>query len=105
MDPWSGQAFRPPAGPGRHSGPPTAAGESLTQPFEIHKDPRSSATQADLEAQFQFLLAARDKLTETHDAIRRIREVRSQLDDLRKRLRKDEERKPVVEAAKELDKK
>ncbi len=102
---WSGEPFGPLAVPGAYQVRLTAGGETLTQPFEIRKDPRSSATRADLEAQLQFLLEARDKLTETHDAIRRVREVRAQLDDLRKRLRRDEERKPLVEAAKELDKK
>ncbi len=102
---WSGDPFGPLAVPGSYQVRMTAGGETLTQPFEIRKDPRSSSTQADLEAQLQFLLEARDKLTETHDAIRRVREVRAQLDDLRKRLRRDEERKPLAEAAKELDKK
>jgi photosystem II stability/assembly factor-like uncharacterized protein len=102
---WSGEPFGPLAVPGTYQVRLTAGGETLSQPFEIREDPRSAATQADLEAQFQFLLEARDKLTETHDAIRRIREVRAQLDDMRKRLRKDEARKPLVEAAKELDKK
>jgi hypothetical protein len=54
-------------------------GETFTQPFEIRKDPRSSVTQADLEAQFRFLMDVRDKLTETHDAVSRIREVREQV--------------------------
>ncbi|HEV2853414.1 MAG TPA: glycosyl hydrolase [Thermoanaerobaculia bacterium] len=106
---WSGEPFGPLAVPGNYQVrltlPGGTAGETLTQPFEIRKDPRSAVTQADLEAQLQFLLEARDKLTETHDAIRRIREVRAQLDDTRKRLRKDEAMKPVVDAARDLDKK
>jgi photosystem II stability/assembly factor-like uncharacterized protein len=102
---WSGDPFGSLAVPGSYQARLTAGGETITQPFEIRKDLRSAVTQADLEAQHRFLLEARDKLTETHDAIRRIREVRAQLDDVRKRLRKDEERKPVVEAARELDKK
>ena len=102
---WSGDPFGPLAVPSSYQVRLTAGGETLTQPFEIRKDPRSSANQEDLEAQLQFLLEARDKLTEAHDAIRRIRDVRAQLADTRKRLRRDDERKPVVEAAKELDKK
>jgi hypothetical protein len=58
----------------------------------------------DLEAQLRFLLAARDKLTEMHDAVRRIRDVRAQLSDVEKRLAKDDAMKPVVDAAKDLDK-
>jgi photosystem II stability/assembly factor-like uncharacterized protein len=102
---WSGQPPAPVAVPGSYQVRLTAGGETFTQPFEIRKDPRSAATQEDLEAQFRFVMDARDKLTETHDAIRRIREVRVQLDDTRKRLRGKEEMKPVLDAAKELDKK
>ncbi len=46
----------------------------------------------------------RDKLTETHEAIGRIREVRAQLGEIEKRLAKDAAMKPVVDAAKELGK-
>lgn len=53
---------------------------------EVKADPRSQASQADLEAQFQFVLAARDKLTQTHKAIIHIRDLRDQLAGLRKRL-------------------
>jgi hypothetical protein len=102
---WSGDPQGPTAVPGRYQVRLTAAGQTLTQPFELRKDPRSTATQEDLEAQFSFLLATRDKLTEVHDAVRRIREVRAQLGDVEKRLAKDDAMKPVVDAAKELDKK
>ena len=102
---WSGQPGDVLAVPGRYQARLTAAGETLTQPFEIRKDPRSSSSQEDLEAQYRFQMEIRDKLTETHDAIRRIRDVRAQLDDVKKHLRKDESQKAVVDAAKELDKK
>jgi hypothetical protein len=102
---WSGQPPAPVAVPGSYQARLTVGDETFTQPFEIRKDPRSSATQEDLEAQFRFLMDVRDKLTETHDAIRRIREVRAQLDDTKKRLRGKEDMKPVLDAAKELDKK
>ncbi len=109
---WSGDPIAPVAAPGAYQARLTlpgekdgANGETVTQPFQILKDPRSSATQADLEAQYQFLLEARDKLTETHDAIRRLREMRAQLNDVRKRLRGDEAMKPVADAARELNKK
>ncbi|HEX9942223.1 MAG TPA: glycosyl hydrolase [Thermoanaerobaculia bacterium] len=102
---WNDDMVQPPALPGTYQARLTVGGETFTQPFEIRKDPRSTATQQDLEAQFQFLMEIRDKLTETHDAIRRIRDVRSQLDGLKKLLRKDESMKPVTVAARDLDKK
>jgi photosystem II stability/assembly factor-like uncharacterized protein len=101
---WNGDPVAPTAVPGMYQVRLTAAGQTLTQPFEVRKDPRSSGTQEDLEAQLRFLLETRDELTAAHDAVRRIREVRAQLNDLEKRLAKDDAMKPVVEAAKELDK-
>jgi hypothetical protein len=102
---WSGDPIQPVAVPGRYQVRLTAGGQTFTQPFEILRDPRSAATQEDLEAQFRFLLETRDKLTQTHDEIRRIRDVRTQLKEMEKRLAKDEAMKPVVDAAKDLDKK
>jgi photosystem II stability/assembly factor-like uncharacterized protein len=102
---WNNDMVSPRAVPGSYQVRLTVDGESHTQPFEIRKDPRSTATQSDLDEQFRFLSEIRDKLTEAHDSIRRIREVRSQLDSLRKRLRGEESGKPVGEAAKELNKK
>jgi photosystem II stability/assembly factor-like uncharacterized protein len=101
---WNGDPVAPTAVPGTYQVRLTAAGQTLTQPFEVRKDPRSSGTQEDLEAQLRFLLETRDKLTEAHDAVRRIREVRAQLNDVGKRLAKDDAMKPVIDAAKELDK-
>jgi len=103
---WNNELVAPPAVPGKYQVRLTAAGETLTQPLEIRKDPRSAATQQDLEAQFQLLQQIRDKLDETHEAIRRIRDVRGQLDGLEKLLGKDDAAmKPVLDAAKDLDKK
>jgi photosystem II stability/assembly factor-like uncharacterized protein len=91
--------------PGFYQARLTVHGQVFTQPFEVRKDPRSTASQEDLEAQFRFLREIRDKLTETHDSIRRIREARGQLQDLEKRLAKEPAMQPIVDAAKELDKK
>ena len=45
------------------------------------KDPRVSATPADFAAQFSLLLRLRDKLSETHEAINRLRSIRPQVED------------------------
>jgi photosystem II stability/assembly factor-like uncharacterized protein len=105
---WTGGVPEPTAVPGSYQARltvPGAGGETFTQPFEIRRDPRSSTTQEDLEAQFRFQMEIRDKLTETHEAIGRIREVRAQLGEIGKRLAKDAAMKPVVDAAKDLGKK
>ena len=50
-----------------------------TVPFTVKADPRSKASQADLQAQYDFLLSVRDKLSEVNTEIRRIRQVRSEI--------------------------
>jgi seryl-tRNA synthetase len=75
----------------------------MTVPFEVKEDPRATATPADLRAQYDFLLGIRDKFSETNEAITRIREVRRQLNDVKKRAGKDS--KELVTAANDLDKK
>jgi photosystem II stability/assembly factor-like uncharacterized protein len=56
---------------------------SETRTFQVLKDPRSPATLADLEAQYQFLIQVRDKTTEANNAVRTIRNVKAQLADRR----------------------
>jgi photosystem II stability/assembly factor-like uncharacterized protein len=111
---WSGQPPQPPVVPGDYqvrltlleTGKPDVV---KTAPIRVLADPRSKTTQADLEAQSAFLLEVRDKLNETHDAIRRIREVRAQLDGMRERLADQEGNQDandeLLDAAKALDKK
>src|SRR5436190_4425752 len=76
-----------------------------TASFEVKADPRAKTSAADLQAQYDFLLSARDKLTAMHTEIRRIRQVRSQLEALKEKVGDDDKAKPIVEAADALDKK
>jgi hypothetical protein len=71
--------------------------------FRIEKDPRSSATPGDLQAQFSFLIGVRDKLSEIHLAIKSTRDIREQLKSLRARLEKAVGNGELVEKAKTLD--
>lgn len=98
---WGGSTDGPLVVPGTYQVKLTAGGKSLTQKFEIRKDPRVATTSEEFQKQLALLLQIRDKLTQTHDAIKRIREVRGQLDTFAKR----NENKEVTEAAKSLAKK
>ncbi len=83
---WAGSVRGPKAAPGRYKARFSAGKVSFETEFEIRKDPRlTDITQEDLEIQEQFLLQIRDKLTETHEAILKIREVRSQVEAWGKR--------------------
>ncbi|MGH2496251.1 MAG: VPS10 domain-containing protein [Ktedonobacteraceae bacterium] len=75
----------PVVAPGTYQVILTVGDQSLAALFEVHKDPRVSVTQEDLEAQLALHLKVRDKLSETHDAINTLRNVRQQIDDWQKR--------------------
>jgi hypothetical protein len=94
----------PRAVPGKYQAKLAVGDKTETVTFEIKSDPRSAATPEDLQAQSQFLLEARDKLSETHRAIKQIRDIRDQLSNLTKRLKDNTEAAEIVASAKDLDK-
>ncbi len=100
---WAGNVNGPKVSPGRYQVKLTVDGKALTQNFEIKADPRLPATPADYAKQQEFGLKIRDKLTETHNAILQIRDVRRQVEDLLKRV--GAQSKPINEAGTALNKK
>ena len=78
---WAGGVSGPVALPGAYTVRMRVNGQSYTQPLTIVKDPRSTATTADLREQFDFLIRVRDKTSQANDAVRTIRNVKAQLSD------------------------
>ncbi len=79
---WAGTVQGPVAPPGTYSVKLTLnGGQAETQTFRIKKDPRSDATDADLQEQFRVLIAIRDKVTEANNAVRTVRNMRYQVGD------------------------
>ncbi len=81
---WAAGIFGPQAPSGTYSVKLTAGDKTETQTFKLLIDPRSGATQADLDEQFRFLIQIRDKTTEANTAVRTIRNVKAQLAARRK---------------------
>ena len=102
---WAGGTNGPRAVPGTYQVRLTADGQTHTQSFDIRKDPRLQTTQEEFDKQFALLLKIRDKLTETHNAVAQIRDVRRQLDDLLKRVSDQPNAKPLVAAGANLNRK
>ena len=102
---WAGSTQGPVALPGNYQVRLTVNGKSYTAPLEIKHDPRLKITQQDLEKQFDLLIKIRDRVTETHDTVNRIRDIRGQMEALNKRLENDPHAKAVADAGKQLDKK
>jgi photosystem II stability/assembly factor-like uncharacterized protein len=102
---WAGSTRGPRAGPGQYQVRLSVGGKTLTQPFEIQKDPRIKTTPAEFKEQFDLLMKIRDKVSEAHEAVNTIREVQKQVDDLTNRLKDHPGAKTVAEAAKTLTEK
>jgi len=102
---WGGRPEGPLVVPGTYEIKLTVSGKSETAKLEVTKDPRVSASQADLEKQEELALRIRDRVTAGHEAVNQIRSVRSQIDALKKRLSADASAKPVLDAAEALTKK
>jgi photosystem II stability/assembly factor-like uncharacterized protein len=101
---WAGETRGPKLSPGSYQVKLTVDGKSYTQNFEIKSDPRLSTTQADYAKQLELGLKIRDKLSETHNAIIQIRDVRKQIEDLLKRVTGQPNFKVVNDAGTALNK-
>jgi photosystem II stability/assembly factor-like uncharacterized protein len=100
---WSGQTNGPRIVPGNYQVKLTVDGQTMTENFEVKGDPRLSTTAADYTKQLDLSLKIRDKLTETHNAIIQIRDVKKQIDDLVKRV--GPQSRPIADAGNALTKK
>jgi hypothetical protein len=78
---WAAGVAGPAAPPGSYTVRLTVGDHSETQSFKLLKDPRSRASQADLDEQFGFAIRIRDKTSEANNAVRTIRNVKAQLAD------------------------
>lgn len=101
---WSGGMTGPMALPGTYKVRMTVGEETQEHDFVIKAVPNGTATEADLQAQFDFLMDVNEKLTETHQAITKIRAARKQIDTATKPMVGKDEHKAVMEMAKDIKK-
>jgi hypothetical protein len=106
---WAASLTGPKAIPGRYKAKLTvslptgqAGGKSTETEFEILKDPRTSGTVADIKAQFDFSIAVRDKLSDTHKAIKKIRTAREQINRVTEPMKGKEDMKDATDMAKSI---
>jgi len=100
---WAGGTTGPMVVPGTYTVRLTVGNEPpQTATFDLKADPRSSATPADLKAQFDFVQGVKSKLSEVNQQIGRIMDTKKSMADIKKRAG---ENKEVKAAADELDKK
>ena len=88
------------AAPGHYAVKLTLGEQSWTENFEIVADPRVTATQEDLQAQFALWQGIVDKVTAIHGAVIRIRRIREQVNEWQKRAG---DNSAISDAAKSLN--
>lgn len=80
---WGGGTEGPVAVPGWYSATFVLGSDTQTVTFEIRMDPRLTTPREDLVAQFELHQRINGKLSEVHKAIKRIREVRSTVSNVK----------------------
>jgi photosystem II stability/assembly factor-like uncharacterized protein len=93
----------PKAVPGNYKVKLTVNGQSQEQEFEILKDPRINTTQEEFQAQFDFLVKVRDKVSEANQSVIDIQKTRGDLIYLKNKIGTDEKYKEVAERIKKFE--
>jgi hypothetical protein len=102
---WGGDVRGPRVVPGNYQVRLTVDGKTFTENFEVKPDPRLTTTASDYAKQLELGLKIRDKVTEIHNSIIQIRDVRKQVDDLLKRVAGQPGFKTINDSASDLKKK
>jgi len=100
---WSYDLGGPKAMPGTFRVRLTAAGKTEEQTLTVLPDPRCTANPQVFAEQFDFVQSVGAKLTAMHQAIREIRNVRSQVKAITSELPKDDKFKPIKTLAANMD--
>ncbi len=102
-------AANPPQGPvaqpGDYEVKLSLNGKSQTATLHLVIDPREKDAAESIAQSFALGMQVRARITQLHQAVNEIREMKSQLDTLRKRFAENEKVKPALAAADDLEKK
>ena len=97
--PFGAKNTGPLAPPGAYTVELSTGGTTLKATFEIAADPRSDASQEDLDAQFALQIAIRDRYTEAQGQVVRIRSLRDQVQQWAARAKGHAAEATLTEAA------
>jgi len=89
--------------PGDYQVKLTVGGKSQTAPLHLSIDPRNKGQEAALQKQFTLAMEVNDRISQLHQAVNEIRDLRSQIQNLHKRFADDQRLKPALAAADDLD--
>lgn len=100
---WSYGLQGPVAKPGNYKFIVEAFGEKEEVAIEVLKNPNSTATLDDFNRQFEFVSSIASKLDDAHKAIKEIRDLRDQLNNIKSRIEKDSTRKTLLQKIQHID--
>ncbi len=100
-----GSTSGPLAIPGKYYAELKVNGKTYKEPFEIVKDPRVSATHEEYVKQFELSMKIRDKMSQITDAVNRIQQIDSQLQNQMERVKGQSYASSVDSAAKKISEK
>jgi hypothetical protein len=83
----------------------TVGGKSQTAPLHLTIDPRNKGQEAAVQKQFTLAMQVNDRISQLHQAVNEIRDLRSQIQNLHKRFGDEQRLKPALVAADDLDQK
>jgi len=93
---WGAGTVGPLAMPGVYHARLTLNEQIKETSFEILADPRSESSNQDYRAQFDFLKEVRDKVSETHLAIKSMRQVKKQVSAVQDKIKGEEAFEEVI---------
>jgi photosystem II stability/assembly factor-like uncharacterized protein len=91
--------------PGKYQVRLSADGKTATAPIELIIDQRVKASPEDIQKSYDLALKVQDQISDIHDAVREIRETRTQLHVVGQRLNGDARFKQIATASDGLNKK
>ena len=77
----------------------TVGDKTYEQDFEVRKDPRVDASDADLQTQFELLRQVHQRLSDTHQAVNQLRAIRRRAEDWASRAKDKPDLESVHKAA------
>src|SRR5262249_14494141 len=89
--------------PGDYQVKLTVGGKSQTAPLKLLIDPRNKGQEGALQKQFAVAAQVNDRMSQLHQTVNEIRDLRSQIQSLHKRFGDDQRLKPALTAADDLD--
>jgi photosystem II stability/assembly factor-like uncharacterized protein len=91
--------------PGDYQVKLTVGGKSQTAPLHLAIDPRTKGAEPALQKQFTLSTQVNDRISQLHQTVNEIRDLKSQIQTLHKRFGDDQRLKPALDAADQLDRK